>query len=86
MWRHNLPRETIAGLGCGISEDRCRLQDPVRFQRNEVRVAGTDSDAVQRAAHGFMLEYCVTVMAGRQPVKRPTGSARSTEMRESSPP
>src|SRR5262245_17151833 len=36
--------------------------------------------------HGFAKIHCVSGRAGRQPILPPTGSARATEIRTSSPP
>src|SRR5262249_35798678 len=84
--RHDLAREAVAGLRRRIGDDGHGLQNAQRLQGDQLGIAGTDTEAIDGAAHGFIAANCVTGMSGRQPVKGPTGSARLTAMRTRAPP
>ena len=71
----------------GREGDHFGLADDTQaLQRQEFGVARADADAADPAAHeaarhGLRAAHCVTAMAGRKALKRPTGAAVSTEMR-----
>ena len=49
MRRHNLPRKALAMLGRGVRQNGCALYGFQAFERNELGVPWTDTDAGQDA-------------------------------------
>ena len=73
------------GIVCGMQ--RAAVTEAASELSVQAKLCTLDElRADARNNHGFTASHCVTGMAGRQPVSRPTGSARSTEIRLKLPP
>ena len=78
-------REHLVGdERAGVEHDRRGRDQPLRAQRDEVGRARPGADEVDR--HGTRSSHCVIAIAGRQPVRPPSGSACAIASRVSRPP
>ena len=72
MTGHDAAHQALAILRGGIGEHAGALQNPERLESDQLRVAGADTQAVQRALHHppplpFVTASWVTGISGRQP-------------------
>ena len=86
MGRCDRARHGISRQWRGPGDHRDVLNYPQRFQRNEVRIAGTNAHAMQNSRHDFVTVNCVTGIAVSHPCNRPIGRTLEMAIRVKDPP